>query len=71
MWWLITRKGLLMYMWDCLGGITKPMLKKSRFYRSTLHVVIFDMDVGSQDVMFNGCNIVWIQSVPSLMCWWN
>jgi hypothetical protein len=49
-----------MYMWDCLGGITKPMLKKSRFYRSALHVVFFDMDVGSQDVMFNGWSIVWI-----------
>lgn len=38
-----------MYMWDCLGGIMKLVLKKSRFYCSTLHVVFFDMDVGSQD----------------------
>jgi len=49
MWWLTTRKGLLMYMWDYLGGIKKPLLKKSRFYHSALHVVFFDMDVGSQD----------------------
>lgn len=47
--WLTTRKGLLMYMQDCLGGITKLVLKKSRFYRSALHVVFFYMDVGSQD----------------------
>jgi hypothetical protein len=58
-----------MYMWDCLGGITKTMLKKSRFYCSALHVGFFYMDVGSQDVMFNGCSIVWIQFIPSLMCW--
>jgi len=27
----------------------KPLLKKYRFYHNVLHVVFFDMDVGSQD----------------------